>query len=113
MSKRIIFIIALLAFAAFEGFYYTKNLKRTAADIDYQKAFRHSNKIFSLVLPDKAEFAGEEAPLGLYYVREGLDRELMVNTYWHSSTMLMLKKIEQVFSYYRTDFKEAWYPRRF
>ncbi len=97
MSKRIIFIIALLAFAAFEGFYYTKNLKRTAADIDYQKAFLHSNKIFALVLPDKAEFAGEEAPLGLYYVREGLDRELMVNTYWHSSTMLMLKKSNRYF----------------
>lgn len=97
MSKRIIFIIALLAFAAFEGFYYTKNLKKTAADVDYQKAFLHSNKIFSLVLPDKAEFAGEEAPLGLYYVREGLDRELMVNTYWHSSTMLMLKKSNRYF----------------
>ena len=97
MSKRIIFIIALVAFAAFEGFYYTNNLKKSASDIDYQKAFIHSNKIFSLVLPDKAEFAGEEAPLGLYYVREGLDRELMVNTYWHSSTLLMLKKSNRYF----------------
>ncbi len=97
MSKRVIFIIALVAFAAFEGFYYSNNLKKTAGDIDYQKAFRHSNKIFSLVLPDKAELAGEEAPLGLYYVREGLDRELMVNTYWHSSTMLMLKRSNRYF----------------
>ena len=97
MSKRFIFIIGLVVFAAFEGFYYTKNLQKTASDIEYQKAFLHSNKIFSLVLPDKAEFAGEEAPLGLYYVREGLDRELMVNTYWHSSTMLMLKKSNRYF----------------
>ena len=97
MSKRVIFIFALLAFAAFEGFYYTRNKENSAADIDYQKAFQRSNKIFSLVLPDTAEFAGEEAPLGLYYVREGLDRELMVNTYWHSSTMLMLKKSNRYF----------------
>ncbi len=97
MSKRFIFIFALLAFAAFEGFYYTRNKEKSATDIDYQKAFQRSNKIFSLVLPDKAEFAGEEAPLGLYYVREGLDRELMVNTYWHSSTMLMLKKSNRYF----------------
>jgi hypothetical protein len=97
MSKRIIFIFALVAFAAFEGFYYTRNKEKSATDIDYQKAFQHSNKIFSLVLPDKAEFAGEEAPLGLYYVREGLDRELMVNTYWHSSTLLMLKKSNRYF----------------
>ncbi|MEI8047276.1 MAG: transglycosylase SLT domain-containing protein [Bacteroidota bacterium] len=97
MSKKIIFIIVLASFAVFEGFYYSKNLKNTAADNDYKKAFQHSNKIFSLVLPDKAEFAGEEAPLGLYYVREGLDRELMVNTYWHSSTLLMLKKSNRYF----------------
>jgi len=97
MSKRFIFIFLLVAFAAFEGFYYTRNLQKSASDVEYQKAFLHSNKIFSLVLPDKAEFAGEEAPLGLYYVREGLDRELMVNTYWHSSTLLMLKKSNRYF----------------
>ncbi len=97
MSKRFIFIFALVAFAAFEGFYYSRNLSKSAGDIDYQKAFQHSNKIFSLVLPDKAEFASEEAPMGLYYVREGLDRELMVNTYWHSSTLLMLKKSNRYF----------------
>jgi membrane-bound lytic murein transglycosylase D len=97
MSKRFIFIFALVAFAAFEGFYYSRNMDKSASDVDYQKAFLHSNKIFSLVLPDKAEFASEEAPLGLYYVREGLDRELMVNTYWHSSTLLMLKKSNRYF----------------
>jgi len=97
MSKRFIFIFALVAFAAFEGFYYSRNMTKSASDVDYQKAFLHSNKIFSLVLPDKAEFANEEAPLGLYYVREGLDRELMVNTYWHSSTLLMLKKSNRYF----------------
>lgn len=97
MSKRFIFIFALIAFAAFEGFYYSRNLQKSATDTDYQKAFLHSNKIFSLVLPDKAEFASEQAPMGLYYVREGLDRELMVNTYWHSSTLLMLKKSNRYF----------------
>lgn len=97
MSKRFIFIFVFVAFAAFEGFYYSRSKEKSASDTDYQKAFLHSNKIFSLVLPDKAEFAGEEAPLALYYVREGLDRELMVNTYWHSSTMLMLKKSNRYF----------------
>jgi len=97
MSKRIIFIFALIAFAAFEGFYYSRKPEKSTLDIEYQKAFQQSNKIFSLVLPDKAEFAGEEAPLGLYYVRESLDRELMVNTYWHSSTLLMLKKSNRYF----------------
>ena len=96
-KKLIILLVVVLVAAAIEGFFYSRNLKKTAADLDYQKAFLHSNKIYSLVLPDKAEFAGEEAPLGLFYVREGLDRELMVNTYWHSSTLLMLKKSNRYF----------------
>ena len=92
MKKRIILLFILIAFAAFEGFYYSRSLKKTASDFDYQKAFLHSNKVFSLILPDTAIFAGEMAPMGLYYVREGLDRELMVNTYWQSSTLLLLKR---------------------
>lgn len=97
MKKRFLFIIVLVAFAAFEGFFYTNNLKKSASDDEYRKAFLQNNKIFSLVLPEKAEFAGEETPMNLYYVREGLDRELMVNTYWHSSTLLMLKKSNRYF----------------
>ena len=98
MKKRIILLFILIAFAAFEGFYYSRSLKKTASDFDYQKAFLHSNKVFSLILPDTAIFAGEMTPMGLYYVREGLDRELMVNTYWQSSTLLMLKRSNRYFN---------------
>lgn len=36
-------------------------------------------------------FAGEVAPLYQLEVRERLDRELLVNTFWHSNTMLSYK----------------------
>ncbi len=36
-------------------------------------------------------FAGEEMPLDIFYVREALERELSVITYWHSSTLLLIK----------------------
>ncbi len=49
-------------------------------------------KIVSLDLPDELTFAGEAVPLDLFYVREALDRELSVNTYWHSSTLQIIKK---------------------
>ncbi len=49
-------------------------------------------KIVSVPLPDTLSFAGEEIPLDLFYVREALDRELAVNTYWHSSTLQIIKK---------------------
>ena len=43
-------------------------------------------------LPAEVSFAGEPVPVDIFYVREQLDRELTVNTYWHSSTLLMLKR---------------------
>lgn len=42
-------------------------------------------------------FAGEVIPTDNFDVKERLDRELTVNTYWHSSTMLNLKKAYRYF----------------
>jgi len=50
------------------------------------------NYAMPVVLPDTADFAGETVPLDIFYVREMFDRELTVNTYWHSSTILLLKR---------------------
>jgi membrane-bound lytic murein transglycosylase D len=45
-----------------------------------------------LDLPGQLEFAGERVPLEVPDVRERLDRELHVNTYWHSNTIFLLKR---------------------
>lgn len=49
------------------------------------------------MLPDKLDFADEKTPMNLYYVRESLDRELLVNVYWQSSSLLLLKKANRYF----------------
>ena len=54
-------------------------------------------KIVSLQLPDTLTFAGEQVPLEMFYVRESLDRELSVNTYWHSSTLTLIKRSHRWF----------------
>ncbi|QSE98322.1 lytic transglycosylase domain-containing protein [Fulvivirga lutea] len=46
----------------------------------------------SLELPKSMTFAGEPVPLHIADVRERLDRELHINTYWHSSTIFLLKR---------------------
>lgn len=43
-------------------------------------------------IPQALDFAGEQVPLHIHYVREALEQELIVNTYWHSSTILTLKR---------------------
>ncbi len=53
--------------------------------------------IQSLSLPEELSFAGEKVPLEWFDVREGLDRELTVNTYWHSQTILLIKRARRYF----------------
>ena len=48
-------------------------------------------------LPDSLYFCGEEVPLDLFYVRERLERELLINTYRHSTTILQLKRTTRWF----------------
>ncbi|MEQ8925599.1 MAG: lytic transglycosylase domain-containing protein [Fulvivirga sp.] len=54
--------------------------------------FEEYQKGTSLELPKNMTFAGEPVPLHIPDVRERLDRELHINTYWHSSTIFLLKR---------------------
>jgi len=46
-------------------------------------------------LPDTLTFAGQRVPLERDDVREGLERELIVNTFGHSRTIFIIKNIER------------------
>jgi len=55
------------------------------------------NYAMPVSIPDSINFAGEPVPMKIFYVREQLDRELTVNTYWHSATLLSLKRAARWF----------------
>jgi hypothetical protein len=62
-------------------------------DDDYYKnEFSKNYRVYSLNLPAKLDFAGETVPLNQFDVRESLDRELLLNTYWQSQSILMHKR---------------------
>ncbi|MBP7399241.1 MAG: lytic transglycosylase domain-containing protein, partial [Chitinophagales bacterium] len=48
-------------------------------------------KYYAIKLPKELSFAGEKVPMQDFEVRERLDRELTVNSYWHSNTLQNLK----------------------
>ena len=64
---------------------------------EFQEMFNRNYAIFALELPEKLDFAGEKMPLEYFDVRESLDRELLVNTYWQSQTLLLLKRANRYF----------------
>ncbi len=46
----------------------------------------------SLDVPDNMTFAGETVPLNIPDVHERLDKELQINTYFHSNTLFLIKR---------------------
>ena len=54
-------------------------------------------KIYSISIPKKVSFAGEEINLNDQDLFERMDRELLVNTYWQSNTILMIKRANKYF----------------
>jgi len=70
-------------------------------------------KIVSLPIPDSLTFAGERVPLDIFYVKEALDKELSVNTYWHSSTLQLIKRSHRYFPEIEKILKEKNIPDDF
>ncbi|QHT67936.1 lytic transglycosylase domain-containing protein [Rhodocytophaga rosea] len=52
-----------------------------------------SQKISTVPLPSELYFAGEKVPLNDVEVRERLERELIINCYRHSTTLIILKRV--------------------
>ena len=48
-------------------------------------------------LPQSISFAGEAVPLDKHYALERLDREVLVNTFWHSNSILIFKRAAKYF----------------
>src|SRR5690554_2912819 len=64
---------------------------------DEQVDFPQGYKIVSPDFPKELEFAGERVPIENFEVYERIDREIIVNTYFHSSTIISIKRANRWF----------------
>ncbi len=69
--------------------------------------------IHSLDIPKKLSFAGENVPIEKEWVKESFDRELLVNTYWQSQTLLFIKRCNKYFPIIEPILKEQGVPEDF
>lgn len=53
--------------------------------------------IKALKIPKDINFAGEEIPIFNHDVKERVDREFLVNTYWQSNGLLLIKRAHKFF----------------
>ena len=88
-SSAFQFIFSILLFSGF-NFYMRSQVSETT--INNKKL-----KVFALKSPNNLDFCGEKVPINFSDIQERLDRELLVNTYWQSNMMLLIKRANKWF----------------
>ena len=62
-----------------------------------EEGFVKDYNVYALPIAENLEFAGEPVPIESPDIRERMDRELLVNTYWQSNGLLLIKRANKYF----------------
>ncbi len=85
--------------------------QRGVSTRDLNLGIRHH--VSAPYIPNHLDFAGEPVPLHIPDVRERLERELLINAYWESNTMRMMKLANRWFPLIDSLLKENQVPSDF
>ena len=98
-SKMYYFLAGILSVAGllFTAAIFFNNNLIAAIDGNQGKLFPQEYKIISPKIPGSISIFGEGVPLDNFEVYERVDREVLVNTYWHSATILAIKRAARWF----------------
>lgn len=104
--------LAVLVLIGFEVFTFSSDELKTE-DQNFQEKFNEDYRVYSLNIPENLTFCGEEVPVYDQDVYERLDRELLVNTYWQSNSLLYHKRASKWFPIIEPILKEHGVPEDF
>lgn len=97
----VVAVVGLLVQAGFDtsetSAYKESQMKEQARVLDSLKTVVGNYRIHALPVPGEMEFAGESVPLEDIDVYRRMDRELLVNAYWQSNGLLLLKRAHESF----------------
>lgn len=114
--KKSIFTLGIITFTL--GTYFAITSFMTSEDDktvnkNPEKSFKEDYNVFAIELPENIDFAGERTPLEIPDVKERLDKELLVNTYWQSNALLLIKRSHKYFPIIEPILKEYGIPDDF
>jgi len=104
--------LALFVLIGFEMFIFSSN-DHSDENQSYQAKFNEDYRIYNLNIPETLDFCGESVPLIDEDVYERMDRELLVNTYWQSNSLLYHKRASKWFPIIEPILKENGVPDDF
>ena len=109
MKKNQFFFLLTILSLFISATYFKDNLKSAFKSYGNDNLYR----VYALKTPENISFCDEEVPLELLDVRERLDRELLVNTYWQSNMLLLIKRSYRFFPLIEKILKEEDVPQDF
>lgn len=109
----VLFTLSIIAAAYATLTLFTASTFEGKENEKFEENFQNNYKIFALNHPDELTFADETVPLNLIDVKEKFDRELLVNTYWQSQTLLLIKRSYRWFPTIEKILKEEGVPDDF
>jgi len=68
-----------------------------AEQIEKEERLVNDYNVYALPIPSDLDFAGEPVPIQNPDIKERMDRELLVNTYWQSNSLLLFKRANKYF----------------
>ena len=108
--KKLSIIAIIMASLAIAGEAFIFATHKENSEELHKQAIRSDYRVYAPSIPDTLSFCGERVPLNLFYVREGLDRELVSNMYYQSSTLFNIKRAARVFPTIERILKEEHVP---
>lgn len=78
-----------------------------------EEPFNYPHMTYLPEFPKEMSFANEKVPLDRQDIQEALDREILSNTFWHTNTLLILKRRARIFPEIEKILKECGVPDDF
>lgn len=103
--------VLLIGLVRLLSFYTTDKTHPT--DPSYLDQFNEDYAIYALPLPEDLNFMGEAVPFKDPEIFERYDREILVNTYWQSQTVLFIKRSARWFPVIEPILKKHGIPTDF
>ncbi|MCF6222702.1 MAG: lytic transglycosylase domain-containing protein [Flavobacteriaceae bacterium] len=115
-ASRVVIVLSVVIVGIF--FINAKKFSKISNDknnisIDSAKNTSENYEIRALKIPKNLNFAGERVPIEKMDVKERIDRELLVNTYWQSNGLLFFKRAHKFFPVIEPILKEFGIPDDF
>ena len=95
--KEIVFISTLFLSVSIVIFLFIRARADEDAGMGTAEGVSDKQIITPVELPAELDFAGEPVPLENFDVQESLDMELLINKYWQSHTLLLIKRAHRYF----------------